>query len=78
MRVRCQPPKKNVLFRLIGPPPNPPYWLRFRKSFSAAKKPFELNVRSRRYSNAPPWKLFVPERVTTFTTAPALLPCDAL
>ena len=55
MRVRCQPPKKNVLFFLIGPPPNPPYWLRLRKSFSAAKKPFELNVRSRRYSNAPPW-----------------------
>ena len=31
-----------------------------------------------KYSNAPPWKLFVPERVTTFTTAPALLPCCAL
>ena len=74
MRVRCQPAKKNVLFRLIGPPANPPYWLRLRKSFSAEKKPLELNLRSLRYSNAPPCKLFVPERVTTFTTAPALLP----
>ena len=60
MRVRCQPPKKNVLFFLIGPPPNPPYWLRLRKSFSAAKKPFELNVRSRRYSKAPPWNAVRP------------------
>ena len=32
---------------MIGPPAKPPYCLRFRKSFSAAKKFFELNVRSR-------------------------------
>src|SRR5688500_5040277 len=33
MRVRCQPAKKNVLLRRIGPPAKPPYWLRLRASF---------------------------------------------
>ena len=76
--VPCQPAKKNSLFRMIGPPAYPPYCLRLRKSLVGEKKFRELNVLSRRYPNTPPCRLFVPERVTAFTTAPALAPCAAL
>ena len=76
--VPCQPAKKNTLLRMIGPPAKPPYCLRFRKSFVGEKKFFALNVLSRRPTNRPPWKLLVPDRVTAFTTAPALAPWAAL
>ena len=77
--MRCQPPKKNVLFFLIPASPEPAVLIAAQIVLLGGEKALRVELGDRGgYSNAPPWKEFVPERVTTLTTAPALLPCDAL
>src|SRR5437867_8999982 len=56
-------------------------WFRFSVSRDGAKQCRALKIPFRRNSNASPWKLFVPDFVTTFTLADACTPycaCSAL
>src|SRR4051794_32277290 len=62
--VPCQERKKNVLSFLTGPPTEKPYWFRFNPSSLLAKKLRPFIELFRRNSNAVPWRLFVPPRVT--------------
>jgi hypothetical protein len=60
-------PKKNSLFRTMGPPSVPPYWLRFSVSVSEAKAFRALRAPLRKNSKMLPWNSLVPDFVTAFT-----------
>src|SRR5882762_5079664 len=58
----------------MAPPIVPPNWFRFSVSRFGAKKSRALKTPFLRNSNASPWRLFVPDFVTTFTLADACTP----
>src|ERR1700691_5424788 len=73
--------KKKVLFLTMGPPTEKPSWL-LRSSVDG--EPGGVNqslaasdsFRVKKY--AEPWKLLVPDLITTFSTPPELRPSSAL
>ena len=64
--------------RTIGPPTLPPNWLRRYAGFSASNTPRALSDLSRKYSNAVPCTVLVPDLVTTCTMPPVASPNSAL
>src|SRR5580698_9914026 len=58
----------------MGPPTDPPYWLRLSVSWVGAKKLRAFKSPLRTNSNRSPWISLVPDLVTMLTTAPAPIP----
>src|SRR5581483_3711549 len=73
--------KKKARSFLMGPPTVPPNWLICDLGRLAPRAVrmgvFEFNDSSRKYSNALPCQLFVPDLVTTLMTAPPARPNSA-
>ena len=68
-RRYSRPPKKNALLRAIGPPAVPLTRAESNGGLDRANAFFELSRSSRPKYDSCPWRSFVPERVTTLTTA---------
>src|SRR6476661_357222 len=69
-------PKKNARSFTNGPPKVPPNWLIWLKGFGRAGVKlgfFAFSDSSRKYSNALPVSLLIPDLVTTLITPPAAL-----
>src|SRR5712664_2244278 len=82
MRFHSALPKKKSLFFLIGPPTEPPNWLRVKAClgfpWALSKKSCVANLDTRLYSYAEPWKAFEPLFVARFTTAEDARPYSAV
>src|SRR6266513_1538787 len=73
-RVCSQLRKKWVLSLRIGPPSEPPNWLRRSGGFWRAKKLRASSAELRKYSKSLPWNWLVPERVESATIPPVECP----
>src|SRR5712692_6161967 len=64
----------KVLFLTMGPPAEPPNWLRRKGGFCAAKVLRASKALFRKNSKTPPWNWLVPDLKTAVTTPPVDLP----
>src|SRR5712691_443343 len=70
--------KKNSLSFWIGPPIDPPNWLRRRGDLVAPSKKLRASsTLLRKYSNRPPWKALPPDLVTMLIWPPLPVPYSA-